>query len=122
MIKLEKSHVIKRKETKEDGANNTTEWDGAKAVSRVVGMRAFAIISGDEQFPLRDDDVDLAGGMFFRTVGLGSAGGIVWMKAIGIIAVIDSKCPVFDSDTLTGEGNNAFDDVLVIDTALNLTG
>ena len=121
MINLEKSHVIKRKETKEDGANNTTEWDSAKAVSRVVGMRAFAIISGDEQFPLRDDDVDFAGSVFFWTVCLRDAGVIIGMEAIWIFLIVNGEDAIFHGYTLFWKGDDALNNILIIYATLDLT-
>ena len=84
-------------------------------------MRALAIIAGDEQFPLRDDDVDLAGGVFFWTVCLRDAGVIIGMEAIWIFLIVNGEDAIFHSYALFWKGDDTLNNILIIYATLDLT-
>ena len=104
------------------GADDTAIWDGAETVSGVVRVRAFAVVAGDEDFSLWDDGVYFAGGVFFGAPRVANAGGVVWVESVWKFFVKNGDSAIFDGDSFSRKGDNAFDDILVFDIRVGLAG
>ena len=87
-------------------------------------MFAFAVVAGNEDFAGGHDDVDVAGGIGFRSVGFIDASGIVWVEGGVIVVWIgpDGENTVEDLDAFAWECNDALDDVLILDIGFGGAG
>ena len=85
-------------------------------------MGAFAIVARHENLAFWDDDVDFAGGVGFGPVVVRNAGGFIWVKPVGEFVVEDGENAIFDLDALASEGDDALDDVLVLNAWSGFAG
>ena len=59
--------------------------------------------------------IDFARGVLFGAVGIGSTPLGVINKTIWVFFVVDGHHAILDDDSFTGKGDNALDDILVVD-------
>ena len=88
-IFLECADFVEGEEADAGGADNSAEGDGAETVAGVVGVGAFAVVAGDEDFAGGNANIELARSVGFWSVFGGFVGGLVRAEAIGVFVVVD---------------------------------
>ena len=119
---LKYSHLIKGENTHNSGADDAAIWHSAEAVTRIVRVRTFAVVTRNEDFSVRDYHVDFAGSVFFWPPSVTSASGIVGVETVGIFIIVDGDGTILYGDPFAGEGNDAFDNILIFNIRISLTG
>ena len=119
---LESAELVKGEESEHNWADDAAVGNGAEAVAGVPGVGAFTVVAGDEKLAGGDDGIDFAGGMLFRAFSGGNAPLGVIDKSVGVLVIVNLHDAIFDGDAFAGEGDDAFDDVLVADVLRGSAG
>lgn len=106
----------------ENWSDNATIRNSAKAITRIVGMGAFTIISNYENFTIWYCDIDFARSVGLWSIGSGFSSSSIWIEAIRVLVVINRDFTVFHHNAFTWKSNNTFDDILVFNGRVDITG
>ena len=113
LLGLKAADGIEREETENDWADDAAIRDGAEAIAGIPRVGAFAIVAGNEELAFWDDGVNFAGGVFFRSVGVGLTPVFVVDEPVWMLFVVDFHDAVFNGDALARKSNDALNDVLI---------
>ena len=105
----------------ENWSDDATIWNSAKAITRIVGMSAFTVVSDHEDFTIWDGRIDFAGGVLLWPVGSRFSGSSIGIEAVGVLVVIDGNFTIFYYYAFAWKSNNALDNILVLNRRIDAT-
>ena len=105
----------------ENWSDDATIWNSAKAITRIVGMSAFTVVSDHEDFTIWDGRIDFTGSIGLWAISGGFSGGSIRVEAIRVLIIINRNFAVFHYHAFTWKSNDTLDDVLILNGRIDIT-
>ena len=105
----------------ENWSDDATIRNGAKAITRIVGMSAFTVVSDYENFTIWNGRIDFTGSIGLWAISGGLSGSGIWVEAIRVLVIINRNFAVFYYHAFAWKSNDTLDDVLILNGRIDTT-